>query len=196
MPRSVDHAQQRQHIATAAYRVLARSGLDGLTMRAIAAEAGCTTGLVTHYFASKRELVSAALDHIRAAHDERARARIAGDPSDPAAALAELLPLDEQRASELRVWLGFYAAAVADTQLRRQHAQIYADWRAELAAGLHNAGVPAGPDQEELVDHLVVALNGLVVQAVLDTGHWTPQRQRRELDRLVAEALTHRRQPR
>lgn len=189
MPRRVDHAQQRDRIVTATCQVLARDGLDGLSMRAIAAETGCTTGLVTHYFSSKRDLVGAALDHIRAAHEQRARARLAADPSDPEAALAELLPLDEQRADQLRVWLGFYAAAVGDAQLRRRHARIYADWRTVLTDGLSNAGVPAGNEREQLADHLVVALNGLVVQAVLDTEHWTPERQRRELARLVNEAL-------
>ncbi|MDN5859246.1 MAG: hypothetical protein L0H84_11545, partial [Pseudonocardia sp.] len=48
-----------------------------------AAEAGCTTGLVTHYFSAKRELVGAALEHIRAAHERRAWACPAADPGDP-----------------------------------------------------------------------------------------------------------------
>lgn len=195
MPRKVDHAQQRARIIDATCQVLARDGLDGLSMREIAVAAGCTTGLVTHYFSAKRELVSAALDHVTDMHARRARARLAADPSDPTAALAELLPLDDQRATELRVWLGFYAAAVADTWLRDQHARIYADWRAILSEGLEDAGVPAGSEREQLVDHLVVALNGLVVQALLDPGHWSPDRQRRELARLVAEALVHEHQP-
>lgn len=190
MPRKVDHAQQRVRIVTATCKVLARLGLDGLSMREVAAEAGCTTGLVTHYFSSKRDMVSVALEYIRTTHEQRARAQLAADPSDPTAALAELLPLDTQRTDELRVWLGFYAAAVGDPELRHQHARIYAGWRAVLADGLSDAGVPAGSEREQRVDHLVVALNGLVVQAVLDTEHWTPHRQRRELARLVTEALT------
>src|SRR5690625_269400 len=188
MPPITDHAQRRERIVNAACQVLATAGLDGFSMRRIAKAAGCTTGMVTHYFSSKRALVGAALDHIRRDHDDRARARLAADPSDPAAALAELLPLDPERANSLRVWLGFYAAAVADATLRRQHARIYANWRAVLAETLDQSGV-TGTDHEELVDHLVVALNGLVVQALLDPEHWTAARQRRELRRLVAEAL-------
>ena len=119
MPPITDHAQRRERIVNAACQVLATAGLDGFSMRRIAKAAGCTTGMVTHYFSSKRALVGAALDHIRQDHDDRARARLAADPSDPAAALAELLPLDPERANSLRVWLGFYAAAVADATLRR-----------------------------------------------------------------------------
>lgn len=189
MPRKVDHAQQRSRIIDATCRVLAREGLDGLSMREIAAQADCTTGLVTHYFSSKRELVGAALDHVTTVHEQRARAQLAAYPSDPATALAELLPLDDRRASELRVWLGFYAAAVTDPRLRDQHAQIYANWRAVLTEGLADAGVPAGDRRDQLVDHLVVALNGLVTQALLDAGYWTPDRQRRQLGYLVADAL-------
>src|SRR5699024_7689110 len=108
--------------------------------------------------------------------------------SAPGAALAELLPLDPERANSLRVWLGFYAAAVADATLRRQHARMYANWRPVLAETLDQSGV-TGTDPEELVDHLVVALNGLVVHALLDPGSCTGRRQRRGLRRLVAEAL-------
>lgn len=192
MPPRADRDERRERIVTAACRVLSTAGLDGLSMRRIAEAADCTTGMVTHYFASKHELVGAALDHVRRSHDARARAQLAADPADPVAALAELLPLDGQRAADMRVWLGFYAAAVADEDLRRQHVRIYADWRAVLGDALAGRGVPPAHERDALVDHLVVALNGLVVQALLDPDHWSPERQRGELSRLVAEALAGR----
>jgi AcrR family transcriptional regulator len=62
MPRLVDHAQRRHQLAAAACAVVARAGLAGLTMRDVAAEARCTTGMVTHYFDDKRQLLLAALE--------------------------------------------------------------------------------------------------------------------------------------
>lgn len=79
MPRFADHRQRRAYIIAAARRILARDGLGGLTMRAIAAEAGCTTGLVTHYFASKEELIGAAVAATAALQAERAWARLGPD---------------------------------------------------------------------------------------------------------------------
>lgn len=63
----MDHAQRRTDLARAACAVIARSGVDGATMRAVAAEAGCTTGMVRHYYADRQELVVAALDAATAA---------------------------------------------------------------------------------------------------------------------------------
>jgi hypothetical protein len=61
-------------------------------------------------------------------------------------------------------------------------------WRGAIAEGL--AGL-AGRDPREFVetaDRVVVALNGLAVQAVLDQRHWTTRRQRRFLAAIVADA--------
>jgi AcrR family transcriptional regulator len=41
---------RRLDVSEAAWRVIAREGLDRTSLRAIAQELGCTTGVVTHYF--------------------------------------------------------------------------------------------------------------------------------------------------
>ncbi len=188
MPRSVDHAQRRHLVVAAARSVLARDGLSGLSMRSIAAEAGCTTGLVTHYFRDKQEVVSAAMSDNASRQSDRARDRFAGKVADAAEALAELLPLDEQRADETRVWLAFYAQAVGSPDLLAQHEEHYAWWRGELADALVTLGV-ASACVEPAVERLVPGLCGLAIQGILDPTYWTPQRQRRQLQRMVADAL-------
>jgi len=55
-------ALRRQIILDAAQRVFARDGLDGATVRAIAREAGCTTGAIYPWFEGK-EAIYAALLH-------------------------------------------------------------------------------------------------------------------------------------
>ena len=57
MPRVVDVEQRRTELAAAVARVIARSGIEGATMRQVAAEAGWTTGTLVHYFTDKRELL-------------------------------------------------------------------------------------------------------------------------------------------
>jgi AcrR family transcriptional regulator len=49
--------QTRSAIVTAALRLFRESGYDATTMRAIAAEAGVSTGNAYYYFASKEELI-------------------------------------------------------------------------------------------------------------------------------------------
>ncbi len=57
MPRVVNHDERREEIAEAAWRVIERHGPDGANLRKIASEAGHTTGVITHYFRNKRQLM-------------------------------------------------------------------------------------------------------------------------------------------
>jgi TetR/AcrR family transcriptional regulator, cholesterol catabolism regulator len=55
---------KQDQILAATLRILAREGFTALSMRAVAAEAGLTSGLLTYYYPSKTELVAAALRQI------------------------------------------------------------------------------------------------------------------------------------
>jgi AcrR family transcriptional regulator len=52
---------RKEEIIAAAIRVIARKGVPGASMRAIAREMGLTTGVITHYFSDKNELLREAL---------------------------------------------------------------------------------------------------------------------------------------
>ena len=56
------NALRRQLIMDAAQRVFERDGLEKTTIRAIASEAGCTTGAVYPWFAGKEAIYGALLD--------------------------------------------------------------------------------------------------------------------------------------
>src|SRR3712207_14978 len=73
MPRAVDHEERREEIADAVWRVIEREGLEGASLRDIAREAGHTTGVISHYFRDKRELLAFAFQLVV----ERSAARIA-----------------------------------------------------------------------------------------------------------------------
>ena len=64
MPKIVDHDAQRETFARAAMRLMARHGLEGVTMRAVAAEAGLSYGSLFHYFDSKDALLLHAVDYL------------------------------------------------------------------------------------------------------------------------------------
>jgi TetR/AcrR family transcriptional regulator, transcriptional repressor of bet genes len=57
---------RRSQILTAAYDVASRAGLDAVTVRLVAAEAGLSSGLVLFHFRSKEQLVVALLDYLLA----------------------------------------------------------------------------------------------------------------------------------
>ena len=73
MPKIVDHDVQRVKFAEAAMRLIARLGLEGVTMRAVAAEAGLSYGSLFHYFDSKDELLMHAIHSFNEIHRHRKR---------------------------------------------------------------------------------------------------------------------------
>jgi AcrR family transcriptional regulator len=61
MPKIVDSEARREEIAEAIWRVIAKHGMEAVTVREIAKEACCTTGMLVHYFKNKDELILHAL---------------------------------------------------------------------------------------------------------------------------------------
>lgn len=175
----VDPDRRRRDVVAAVWRVVRRDGLDRASVRNVAREAGLSTGSLRHYFATQPELLAFTLRTII----ERIERRIAaapgadGDPRERAArVLAELLPMDAERAAENHVWLAFTARALVDPALRtlceEAHAAMRSGCRA-IAASL----APDG-DVELEADRLHALVDGLAVHAALHPRAATPERMR------------------
>jgi AcrR family transcriptional regulator len=72
------HLHRRQLIVDAARRVFKASGLEGASIRAIAQEAGCTTGAIYPLFRSKEEIFAVVLGESLAAVTKQVRAAMDG----------------------------------------------------------------------------------------------------------------------
>src|SRR5918998_1985719 len=142
MPKIVDHEQRREELAAAVWRLASREGLEAVTLRAVAAEAGWSTGALHHYFADKEELLLFAFrtvaDRVRRRLEE-AETRTS-DPLELARAmLAEGLPTDRARQEEVRVWFAFLGLALTRPVLARAQRVTYRAWRDRVADHLRAA---------------------------------------------------------
>lgn len=124
MPRQVDHRERRRHIASALARIARDRGVQGVTFREVAAEAGVSVSLVQHYFGDKQRLLIDALDIQSARVAERIQRRLeaAGSkasPLDRIRVVAEtFLPTDDESREAMLLYLGFAGAAITDETLR------------------------------------------------------------------------------
>ncbi|MDG4827649.1 TetR family transcriptional regulator C-terminal domain-containing protein [Asanoa sp. WMMD1127] len=129
MPKRVDPTERRTLIADALMRVAAQRGLEAVSLRHVAAEAGATTGLVQHYFRTKDEMMLFALEVVSDRTEARIGAAVGALGPDPAprdlvrAMVTQMLPLDEERRADGKVALAFLAYAatrpsVAEVQRR------------------------------------------------------------------------------
>lgn len=181
MPRAKgDHGARRREVSEAVWRVLATRGFGGLTLRAVATELGATTGLLTHYFPTKNDLVTYALDLL----DQRSAARprrTAGQGTDAVrAALLDILPLSAEATDSNRIWVSSWDTALADPALREEYAGKYARGRDklhQLVAAAQRLGELAPGDPARIAACAQAFVLGLVVQALLDPAAFPPQRQ-------------------
>ena len=187
MPKLVDADQRRVELAEAAARVIARSGIDGASLREVAAEAGWTTGALVHYFANKRELLAftlqASLDSRRARRADRATL-----PPEQAlrAMLLDTLPTTPETARHWVVTLAFAGQASSDPELASIQREAYLDFRRTVIASVAASCPRADPATE--AERLIALVDGIALQALFDPGLWTETRQVRALD----EGLTRR----
>lgn len=197
MPAPTDHEARRRDVSEAVWRVLAEHGFGGLTLRAVAAEMGASTGLLTHYFRSKRELVQ----HALAVAGERtdARARTAAEaPGLPAlrAALLDVLPITPEAVSMNRVWVSSWDGALGDAELGAAERTRYQRWRGTLRPHVVDAQqrgeLPAEADPDDLVATAAAITHGIVVQALFDPKAFPRKRQIALLDAFLT---TMRRSP-
>src|SRR5262245_5664975 len=184
MPKVVDHEQRRAELAAAVWRLASRDGLEAVTVRRVAEEAGWSTGALVHYFADKEELI---LFAFRTAADRVGR-RLAeieertGDPLERARAqLLEGLPLDRDRQDEVRFWFSFLGLALTRPALARAQRGADRAGRDRIADRLREAqesdAVRADADCVTEAAALVGLVDGLAVQATFEPRALSATRQ-------------------
>jgi AcrR family transcriptional regulator len=186
MPRLADKRERREQVVEAAFRVIARDGLAGTSMRSVAKEAGCTIGLINHWFASRDDLIEATFDRAIEVELERAAA-IASDPTSYIEAARQFLPVDARRRDEAKIWIAFYAMVVCGTEHEDRRSARCRAVRKVMVEGLRSfRPLPACHD---IVDRIFVLVDGIAINALLDPKRWTRIRQRAVLREGIEDIL-------
>lgn len=188
MARRADHNERREAFAMAALRVIMRAGVDGLTVREVAKEAGFTTGALTHYFTSKDQVLILASEC--SALPVRERMERAEREGPPLVALRKVvgqsLPITPLARGYWRVWVGFWERSSYNPEVARVMGDRYDEWRGRLARIIRRAqteGVAApGFDPELAAQELVAMVDGIGTQVLLGSGRLSVPRQWRIID--------------
>jgi AcrR family transcriptional regulator len=186
MPRTKgDHEARRRDVSEAVRQVMATRGFAGLTLRAVATELGATTGLLTHYFPTKRALVEHALDLLEQRTLSRPRRESGQGLTALRNALLDILPLTPKATDTNRIWVSSWDTALSDPHLSADYARKYARSREQLtervAAAQELGELPPG-DPAAIAAGAQSFVLGLVVQALFDPTSFPPERQVELLD--------------
>lgn len=182
MPRQVDHVSRRRLIAEAVCHLADERGLEGVTLRDVAARAQVSMGAVQRCFRTKEEMLVFALGHVGERVSERVQARLVRSPAQsPGTALGhaatEISLLGEEHRAEARVWLAFVAQAAVSKALAGTLKANYAALQEAFTRLVSEAGegadhaVPLDPQREART--LLALADGLTTHVLI--GHLTPQ---------------------
>ena len=124
MPRPATVSSEQ--LTDALMRLVVDGGLEAVSVRTVAKEAGVSVGAVQYHFKTKDDLLYAAYERVIDQVALRAQAIVATSPLDYARQLLqELLPLDERRAGELKVAMAFSARAIYSERLAALYTHGY-----------------------------------------------------------------------
>ena len=113
MPKIVDHEIRRREIGEALWRLVQKEGMQGVSVRTVATEAGISPGSLRYYFPSQVSLTVFAVELLVERTSDRilSRFQMVDDGDDPVDWLTDVfkegLPLDKTRADETNIWSTF-----------------------------------------------------------------------------------------
>ncbi|MFE3292732.1 TetR/AcrR family transcriptional regulator [Rhodococcus sp. NPDC059234] len=129
-------SDRQTQILEAAVRVIAQSGVRGLRIEKLAAEAGVSTALIYYHFQDRAGVLRRALEHI----NERAERYTADslESADPRTQLEQTLLLEIQDAPAVRensiAWGELRASAIFNEDLREQLRAATHAWAKDIEA--------------------------------------------------------------
>lgn len=175
--RKASEATRREQILRAAYRAAAQGGIDGLTVRAVAAHAELSHGLILFHFKRKDQLVGALLERVLATTatlhipDDVARMPRAPDRLD--ALLRQEIDRLSRNPRRTRLFFDYWVLGTRDAAIRSEIGAALARYRdafRDLIAQVLRDEPPRHGEvtAEGAAAGAVSLIYGCVVQAVAD----------------------------
>ncbi|HTU13787.1 MAG TPA: TetR/AcrR family transcriptional regulator [Solirubrobacterales bacterium] len=183
MPKKVDQDQRRAELLVAVWQVIARDGMENVTVRTLARETGFSAGTLAHYFADKDDILVSAL---RLSHEQiaaRWEEKLEGLRGLEAFRVLVLdnLPLDDERELETRLAMNYWVRAVTHEHV------VSSQWRkgpplfsrlTDLAAEGQELGqIVRDEEPEAIAERFHALIDGLSLHSLLYADRLSRDRQ-------------------
>lgn len=182
MPKIVNHEQRRKEVALAAAKIIVDSGRSSLTVRNVAQLTGWSTTVVSHYFDDMAELFYETYSIAAQRSRKRIDKSLANDPGDVQGLIETVLPLDQERRDDWRIWFAFWSEALSNPKYaaeQRERARTTRDRIHNcLAVSQKRGDVRKGVDLDIATARLSALIPGIASVATFDPKAWPAARQR------------------
>lgn len=173
MPKIVNHEERREQLAKAVWRIIQREGLEGVSVRRVAEEAGMSLGSLRHYFDSQSALLAFSMRLV----SERIKKRVQSLPLDGdlreniETLIGQIVPLDEERLAESQIWIAFSTFALTEPGLRPLSQEIHDSLREMFRKIIDSLAqsklLKPGLDTELEAKRFHALVDGLLVHGVI-----------------------------
>ena len=173
---------RRTEIVDATVRVIARDGMSGASLRAIAREIGYTTGVVMHYFRDKEELLVAAAEAVFGPFEKLLSEALLMEDTFEGLRRMCVLPLPTTRAKQVIPRIYAQVIASAETEpafaeaFRTRYAAIREGIQTLLANGQQNGAFRSDFDPAAQCDILCALVDGLALHAISEPSRFPAKR--------------------
>ncbi len=164
-------AERHDELLRRAVEISRTDGLGAVTLRKVAADLGVTPGLVSHYFSSAEQLITAAFRTAAAEDLESARALVARQPT-PTAKIHALMDytLDESSMDASALWLEAWSLGRGNPALAAEANALTEQWLSCIAEVVQE-GKAGGEfhvgDADVVARRLLTMIDGLGAQMVV-----------------------------
>lgn len=164
-------AERREELLRRAVEISRTDGLGAVTLRKVAADLGVTPGLVSHYFSSAEQLITAAFRTAATEDLERARRLMAAQPT-PTARIDALMDytLDESSTEASALWLEAWSLGRANPALADEADALTDQWLACIAEVIRDGNATGefhAADPDVAARRLLTIIDGLGAQMVV-----------------------------
>lgn len=164
MPKIVDHAQRRQTIVDAMWRVVARDGFDAVSVRAVAAEAGMSKSTIAHYFTTRDEVLAIAVaQQIEGNLRKLAQLKTTSCTPDVAVeAIMLAIPVTAIQRRNSQAWLALLEGSHTNPAAARTLADLNTQVRAAVESLLHSLAQNGYVDTGRTIAAEAVKIHALI----------------------------------
>lgn len=164
-------AERHDELLRRAVEISRTDGLGAVTLRKVAADLGVTPGLVSHYFSSAEQLITAAFRTAAAEDLESARALVARQPT-PTAKIHALMDytLDESSMDASALWLEAWSLGRGNPALAAEANALTEQWLSCIAEVVRQGradGEFRVGDADVVARRLLTMIDGLGAQMVV-----------------------------
>lgn len=171
---------RRQQLIEATYLVLNRDGIDNLTLKKIATEAGVATSIITHYFGTKEALIAATMSDLVGSllREIRERRKQAPTTIDEIVAIVDGNFAPSQVSPQaISAWLYFWSRVPYDAAFERMQRICDYQLRKYLAQSLKT--IVSKAEAHDISDTIVSLSYGFWLQFAHRQGEFSVDRAHR-----------------